>query len=675
MTDVSERFWFDQNAKIILVNTGKVEIGQHVHRAFQKIVAQELEVDRAHIRVSAVTTDSSPDDGMTVGSLSMQVTGASIKSDAISLRTSLIREAADKLGTDLDNITLDPNTLEYCANGLQCSIFELPTAKCAIYAVNSDDCELVDSTENITRSILGERQYIQDLTLPGMVHARALRGRKFQPRSSDNVRVTKDGGFTALVAGTEPELERAWARVGKQPAARDASCDGPVADWIQKRRVETETSGQTGSLMHSSTSTISQIASRPFILHASIAPSCAIARFRKGVLEIWTHSQGIFPLRDTIARYLGMRPEDVIVRHVSSAGCYGHNAADDAAIDAALISLQNEGTPVRVVWTRQDDFQYSPVGAAMQVQIEAQLSVDHSISCWRQTIWSCPHAQRPGSAGNLNLLAATERDQNNKSKTVSDLPAAIGGGSTRNATPPYVIKSFGVTSHLVQDLPVRTSSIRGLGAQMNVVCIEATMDKLAGNCSEDPLEFRLNQLDDPRSCEVLTQLRSALDTASVSLQDHEAIGIGYSRYKGKAAYAAVAAHVRLTDKVELVECWSVVDAGYIVDRSGAINQIEGGIIQAASWTLCEGAMLRNGYINAEGWEDYPILGWSDIPEIHTFLVGEREDNPCLGVGECMVGPASAAIVNGVGRVTGTSMADLPLTREKFLQVAAGTQAS
>ncbi len=667
MTDFSHRFAFDKQAKKIIVHTGKVEIGQHVHKAFANIVAQTLGIDSSSVKMSSISTQSSPDDGMTVGSLSMQVTGASLRVDASALKAAFMSEAAQKLNTEVANITLDGLSLRYSANDSSCSIFDLPTAATATIT-SFDDAGKWASTSTIAASVLGERLYIQDLVLPGMIHARAIRGRGYSAKDiaeADGVSVLNDGGFSAIVAKSEAALERAWAQLDTTPVPRATNCNGPVTHWIQKQRVQTNETGDTSAI----NGTLFQSATRAFLLHASIAPSCAVACFNQGVLEIWTHSQGIFPLRDTIAGYLDMQPDKVIVQHVPSAGSYGHNAADDAVMDAVLVSLHNEGVPVRVVWTRQDDFQFSPVGAAMHVQIEAQMADDQTISHWRQTIWSCPHAQRPGSGGNINMLAATERDSIDTTKTVNDLPDKIGGGASRNAKPPYSIKSFGATTHIVQDLPVTTSSIRGLGAQMNIVCIEAAMDQLANESGTDPIDFRLKHLDDRRECAVLHQLKAQLDAASLSLSETEAIGIGYSRYKGKAAYAAVAVLIRLTDKVELVEVWAVVDAGLIVDRSGAVNQIEGGIIQAASWTLCEGAILRDGYIDAAGWDDYPILGWPDIPSIHTTLINEQSELPYLGIGECMVGPVSAAIVNAVSQLAGCSMSDLPLTREKFLQAA------
>lgn len=680
MSQIIQRFSFDRDAGKIYVRAGKVEIGQHIHGAFEKIVADAININGEHVQVAPVTTQSSPDDGMTVGSLSMQVTGAQLQAAAGRLRTTLFQEAAAKLQANIREISLNADTLEFSSMKQRCSIFDLTVANSSPL-----DPRLNKSAQTkaatIANSIRGQRTFIQDLVLPGMMHARALRNRRLGAAIPINVNVIENGGFSALLAQTETELELAWSglQVKSDASASNTNCDGPVAGWIDKQAVLTHTSGETSPIdgidsieslpAETNKKTIHQKATRPFILHASIAPSCAIARFSQGKLEIWTHSQGIFPLRDTIAKHLNLPADDVLVHHLPSAGCYGHNAADDAAMDAVLVCLQTGGKPVRVIWTRQDDFQHAPVGTPMQVQIDAQLAEDNSISHWRQTIWSGPHGQRPGGAGNVNLLAAIEQNPKNKSTTVRDLPDALGGGANRNSTPPYAINSLGVTTHIVQDLPVRTSSLRGLGAHINVVCIETAIDQLAARCTTAPLEFRLRHLTDPRGREVLLQLQRELEAHPFTLQENEAVGIAYSRYKEKAAYAAVAVRIRLTENVELVEVRAVVDAGHIVDRSGTLNQIEGGIIQAASWTLIEGAVLRNGTIDAAGWDDYGIIGWSQIPAIHTHLLGEQSDLPYLGVGECMVGPVSAAIANAVSSVVGFSMTDLPLTREKFLQAA------
>ena len=651
-----DRFSFDHAGQQIILHVGKVEIGQHVYEAFRKIAARVLGVHSQVITIAPISTDTSPNDGLTAGSLSIQVTGASVKSAAEDLRSALTAQACETLDCNEDQLRFDADTLSFSWGSTSCLIFDLLlTQPPGVQGFKKGHATL----RSVADLVRGQAGFIQDMILPGMVYARALRGRIHGDLSKANIQIFKDGGFEAIVADSQSELERAWHQLGPDDETRDPSCDGPVEAWIKTRRAKTTQDGDTSAI----NGTVTLSATRPFLLHASVAPSCAVAQFSNGVLEVWTHSQGIFQLRDAIAKNLGMEPSQVVARHIPSAGCYGHNAADDAAMDAVLVALQLKGVAVQVSWSREDEFRNSPVGAAMQVEVEANLTDDGAIDSWRHTIWSTPHGQRPGGQGHINLLAAYERGSDEEPKIVEDLPIALGGGATRNATPPYKVNSAGLVTHIVQDLPIRTSSIRGLGAQMNTIAIEATIDRLAQDLSVDPLQFRINNVSDPRGKAVLEHLR---DATAIDVENDEALGIAYSRYKGKAAYAAVAAKVSLGDTVQVSDVWAVVDAGRVIDKSGAMNQVEGGIIQAISWTLCEGVLLRDGRVDAADWGDYPTIGWADIPKIHARFIDPETSLPPLGVGECMVGPVSAAIVNAVARLTGQTITDLPLTRERLI---------
>jgi CO/xanthine dehydrogenase Mo-binding subunit len=329
------------------------------------------------------------------------------------------------------------------------------------------------------------------------------------------------------------------------------------------------------------------------------------------------------------------------------------------------------GQPVRVSWPRSDEFRFGPVGAPMLVETTAEVDAGGRIAAWRHEIWSAPHGQRPGGGGNVNLLAAVERDPSLKAGDIADLPAAIGGGASRNAAPIYAFPKVAVATHIVQGLPVRASSLRGLGAQMNTVAIEATMDRIAREQGEDPFAIRRRHLDDPRALAVLDALEARTEAARAAVADREdaAIGIALGRYKNKAAYAAVAARILLEDAPRLAEVWAVVDAGRVISADGTRNQIEGGILQAASWTLVEGVLLREGRIDAMGWEDYPVFGWEEMPALDIEVI-DRPDAPPLGVGECMVGPVSAAIVNAVSAALGETLATLPLDRDALISALA-----
>lgn len=648
------RLIFDPETRLIGVRTGKVELGQHVHDAYVQIVAQTLGVDACHVHVCPVTTSQSPDDGMTVGSVSIQVTGQAIAQEVAELEQTLRGDAARRMNVAVGDASLDASTLIYASGMARCDLFELARA--------------LDLTGNVALSlplieqaITGQRMYLQDMVLPDMIHARALRGRSSAPirdMLTDDIQMIEDGGFAAVLAASDADLRALWAGFSETIATGSRSHDGPVTDWIKTCAISTETSGTA------KTQVTSVAVSRPFLLHGSIAPSCAIAQLKEDRLTVWTHSQGMQPLRTHIARMVGLEPDHVDLRHIPSAGTYGHSGADDAAADAAMIAMHVPGQPVRVAWPREDEARHGPVGAPMLVEASATLDVMGQITSWHQEIWSGSHGQRPGGGGSINLLSAMERDPSLRPTSFADLPAKLGSGAGRNGTPIYTIPDVAATTHIVQDMPVRTSSLRGLGAQMNTVAIEAMMDKLAAQAGEDPIDFRVRHLEDPRALVILDQLRAPL---AIDLEEDEGIGIALGRYKNKAAYVGVAAKVKLEDAPRVLDLWAFVDAGQVVSRSGALNQVEGGMIQATSWTLCEGVMLRDGVIDAKGWAEYPTLGWDGVPRLHVTLADDTGDHPPLGVGECMVGPTSAAIVNAVSACLGQPLAHLPLNRDMLIK--------
>lgn len=653
MTDPA-RIVFDPDTRRVGIRTGKVELGQHVHDAYVQIVARDLSVVATHIHVCPVSTVDSPDDGLTVGSMSVQITGAALSVHAVLLAGTLRTRAAQRMNVPEAEVTLDPGAMTYSSGAAQCDLFDLAAGlDAALIAPVAAVTSLIDS------AITGQRVFLPDMTLPNMAHGRALRGRSVAAVKAllpAQCELFEDHGFAAVIAPTDADLLAFWDRLPQTEAPGTTAFDGPAPDWIKSCAVTTTTAG-TSALQATSV-----MASRPFLLHGSIAPSCAIALFDGGRMTVWTSSQGIFPLRDQIARAVGLSSDAVDLRHVPSAGSYGHNGADDAAADAALIAMHRPGHPIRVAWPREDEARHGPVGAPMVVEASATLDGE-KITGWHQGIWSGPHGQRPGGGGNINILAAMERDPSLRPNRFADLPAQIGGGASRNGAPFYAIPDVAVTTHIVQDLPVRTSSLRGLGAQMNTVAIEALMDRLAAQAGQCPLDFRARHLDDPRALAVLEKLRVPL---AMDLAEDEAIGIAIGRYKNKAAYVGVAARIKLEDTPRVRDLWAVVDAGRVVSHTGALNQIEGGMIQAASWTLCEGTALRDGQIEASGWADYPTLAWDQIPEMHVEIIAS--DAPPLGVGECMVGPTSAAIVNAVSACLGQTVAHLPLDRDMLIKV-------
>jgi CO/xanthine dehydrogenase Mo-binding subunit len=480
--------------------------------------------------------------------------------------------------------------------------------------------------------------------------------------------ILREGDFVAFTADSEgaamraAEAARAHARWdGGEPAPDDIGEPAWLkAQPARSRTVETGLPGRvTGRAVEASYS-------RPFLTYGSIGLACALAEFNDGALTVWSHTQGPAVLRLWLARALGLAERQVTVFHRQGAGAYGHNTADDAAFDAAFIALRMPGKSIRVQWAREDEFASAPISTAMAIRLRAVLDADQKPADWTIEIWSAPHAQRPGMNGNSNFTGAEALPNAPRRNEPGDVPDERGGGATRNAYAIYDLPRHRLIHHLLPDVPLRTSSLRGLGAWANVYAIESFIDELAEIASEDPVSYRLSLLSDPRArrvVEVAAQMSGWFEQGR--LPDGCARGFGFARYKNIAAFAAVVAEAEVGEAVRLRRVWCAADCGLAINPDGARNQIEGGIIMGASFMLKERVPFRDGKVAAATWDDYPILRFSEVPEIDIRLI-DNPNEPALGLGEASVGPTGAAIGNAVARALGRRIRDLPLTRERIM---------
>jgi CO/xanthine dehydrogenase Mo-binding subunit len=268
--------------------------------------------------------------------------------------------------------------------------------------------------------------------------------------------------------------------------------------------------------------------------------------------------------------------------------------------------------------------------------------------------------------GNANLTGAEALPNPPPQNELNDVPDERGGGATRNAVAIYDLPRHRLIHHLLPKLPLRTSSLRGLGAWANVFAIESFMDELAQATGEDPVTYRLALLSDPRPrrvVEAAAQMSGWFDKRD--LGEGRALGFGFARYKNIASFAAVVAEVEVDEEVRLNRIWCAADAGLVISPDGARNQIEGGIILGASFVLREQVRFADGKVATSTWADYPILRFSDVPDIEIELVGDPND-PALGLGEASVGPTGAAIGNAVARALGKRIRHLPMTRDRIM---------
>ncbi|MGH8855153.1 MAG: molybdopterin cofactor-binding domain-containing protein, partial [Telluria sp.] len=411
--------------------------------------------------------------------------------------------------------------------------------------------------------------------------------------------------------------------------------------------------------------------SRPFQLHASLGPSCAIALLEEGRYTVWTHSQGVFPLRRALAELLAAPEESIRCIHAEGSGCYGHNGADDVAADAVLLARAFPGLPVRVQWMREDEHGWEPFGPAMVADVQATLDANGGIVDWQYEVWSQVHAARPGRAG--NLLAATMLARPFTPPAPKAIPQPEGGGD-RNAIPYYLLPNARVTHRFQPQGVFRTSALRALGAYCNVFAIESFMDELARAAKADPVAFRLRHLADPRAIEVVKLAAAKFGWDRYQRRAGRGRGFAFARYKNLAAYCAIALEVEValdTGYVRIARADAAVDCGEIVSPDGVRNQIEGGLLQSASWTLLEQVRFDASQVLTRDWAGYPILRFSQAPDRVEVHLLDRPGQPFLGAGEAAQGPAAAALANAVADAVGVRVRDLPMDRARMRGFATG----
>lgn len=674
----------------VAISPGKVEIGQGIVTALAQIAADELDVDIARIDMIRASTAMSPNEGVTSGSLSIQQSGRALRHVCAEVRQRFLLAASERLGVDAALLGIDDGTISGPGN-VRTSYWELAaevsldheatagaTPKSATKrALAGRSVPRVD----IPDKVFARPRFIHDCALPGLLHGRVLRPDVSRAKliALDEaaaravpglVTVVRDGSFAGVVADSEAAAEAALKILRKGAtwsAAEPLPDEDDLAGFLRSQPVETTVIDTRTAATNRPTQTLRRQYTRPYIAHASIAPSCAMAQWDDDRVHVWTHSQGVYLLRADLAIVLKLPAENIIIEHMEGAGCYGHNAADDVALDAVLLAKAAGGRPVRVQWSRHDEMSHAPFGAAMAIEIEADLDADNEIVGWRHVIWSNGHAARPGRAIQPALLAATEIENPYPRMISTNPPAANGGGGDRNSVPLYDLPAWRITSHRLLTMPVRTSALRTLGAQGNVFAIESLIDEIAHLRGEDPIAFRLRHLRDERAKDVirLVARRAQWKPQKRSGTGH---GVGFARYKNTGAYCAAIAEIEGADDIRVKRLTLAVDVGEAINPDGVANQIEGGAIQATSWVLKERVRFDRTRITSTSWTDYPILTFSEVPRVDVEIIQRPEIEP-VGAGEAAHGPVTAAIANAVYDCLGVRVRDLPITRERIIAAA------
>jgi CO/xanthine dehydrogenase Mo-binding subunit len=676
------------------LRSGKVELGQGISAALIQIGCNALGIGPDQVTWVAGDTDFSPDEGFTAGSQSVEVGGAAWQRVGDIVRSHFAVVAAQCLSCNPSELSLSAGTFRG-PSGAQLSyhqLLEYDSIDWQNLRVDTEDPLIIPiktDVVQIKRSDLWPKftgaGFIQDLFLPDLWHARILRGpHPFSKIIHLNVaqlealkgvdRVVVKNDFVALLGRDEGRLIKAHAQAKSLTSwtrPELPAFQSTQALFPQLRRQSTTPLTQHGGQTPAHPTALDGRSlqhqySRPFIAHASIGPACALAcPDPNNGLIVWSHSQGVFKLRDQIAQALQLLPSDIQVKHAPGAGCYGHNGADDVAFDAAFIA-HTWGLNVRVQWSREDELTVSPMGAASLIDIHAGLNGDGRIDHWHVQVWSPTHLNRPGWGDGIQLLGAWSAIPDCHPPVPMDVPLPTGGG-LRNAVPAYDLGSLTVEHHFLDTSPVRVSALRSLGAHANVFAIESMMDELSELIGEDPGAFRLKHLSDPRARHVVNKVMdlSGWHARGEAGTGH-GYGLAYARYKNKAGYCAIVAHIEVSERVKVHKIWACVDVGVIVHPDGLLNQIEGGILQAISWSLLESVQWNEDGICSHDWDKYPILSFQDVPSLEIHLI-EDVAHPSLGSGEIATGPCAGALGNAVAHALGIRARHLPLNPENLMQ--------
>jgi CO/xanthine dehydrogenase Mo-binding subunit len=675
----------------VTVFTGKAELGQGIKTALIQCATEELDIDPNAVTIVTADTERTANEGYTAGSHSMQDSGTAVLHAAAQVRGILIGLAATRLNLPPDQLQAktgavvanDGRSVAYKDLVTGEALHQIATAQSPLKNVKS--FKIIGTPMHrvdIPGKVTGAPMYVQDMRPEGMLHARVVRPPNYGAelvavdiaaveKLPGVIKVVRDGSFLAVAAQGEFQAIEAmnvlasvaqWRKIAALP---DQST---IHQFLGRLPSQDEVIANKGDPSQQGAHLLRATYTRPYLSHGSIGPSCALALWKGDKLTVWTHSQGVYPLRNTLANMLHLKPEQVHCIHTEGSGCYGHNAADDAAADAALIARAVPGRPIRVQWMREQEHGWEPFGSAMASNVSGAIDDQGRIVAWTYDVWSNTHSTRPGGPAG-NLLAAQYLAQPFQPPPPSEIPMPEGGGD-RNAIPIYTIPNERIVDHFIPQMPLRVSALRALGAYLNVFAIESFMDELAAAAKIDPVEFRLKHLDDPRARDVVTKAAQEFGWTKGKRPRGEGHGFAFARYKNLAAYCAVAVEAsvdRESGAVRLGRVVAAVDSGQAVNPDGIRNQIEGAIVQSASWTLYEEVTFDRSEITSLDWSRYPIMRFPQVPESVAVHIIDRPGEKFLGTGEAGQGPTAAAIANAIADATGARLRDLPLSTQRIKQ--------
>ena len=700
----------------VTIFTGKVELGTGVETATRQIAADELDVALGRITVVQATTGRTPDQGYTAGSQSMKTQWSNgLRQAAATARQTLLELASRRLGLPASELTVEQGIVRSRSDPhKQVSYGELVGGRKLGTAISRtaptkrpDQYRVIGTSvprSDVPAKVTGAFTYVQDIRVPGMLHGRVVRPSRTSASSQaqamaataagtlangsleqvdassitglpGEVKVVTRHDFVGVVAQREEQaiaaaqsLRVTWKDAATLPAMGDlyrAITSAPAGTT----RVLADAGNVTGGLQGAAR-VFDAVYQHPYQMHASIGPSCAVADVRAGRATVWSGTQGVYPLRDAVAKLLDLQPDSVHVIYVEGSGCYGLNGADNAALDAALMS-QAVGKPVRVQYMRHDEMAWENFGTPMVMHLRAGVDPGGTITSWDHEDWTANRGSRPGPPGNLptGVLAGFPEPP----PPPSPPPTPPLGDDSLNSMPSYKFANLRVRSYGVYQPWLFTGPLRSPSRLQNTFANESFMDEIASALQADPVAFRLRHATDPRLVAVIQkaaqsagwQARPSPNPAS-SGGSNPATGRGMAavHYEGNSSYLAMVVDVEIDQGSGQVRVPRVVvahDCGVIINPDGLRLQIEGNVIHALSRALKEEVTFDRSGVTSVDWSSYPIMTFQELPSQLTIELINRPDQPALGAGEPTETLVAGALGNAIFDATGTRLRVLPFT--------------
>ena len=694
---ISNWFNFDKN-NVLQVYSGKIDIGQHISSTLALISSKITGINYDQVEIIKLNTDISPNEGKTASSLSVPDSGSAIKAASFTLRKSFLKYSLQTLKVDVDEIIFDNGIIKDINSNRSVSYWDFANTKEfneLIIPEEFDENEIKEfnyknnqkiEIKTIHDIVSGKYSYVHDMKFPKMLHARIIRPPNYYSKFVKIINEIEDklieldiklivkGSFLAILSPDEFLVVK-YLEIIKQNIVweelRDLSNNNIYKSLKENDRdtLLVKSGGQAfyeaipiiKDFKDKSCTTLTSEYKKGYLMHGPIGPSAACSIFSNNKFTIYSHSQALYDLKLSCSEYFGVDPENVTLKFIPGSGCYGHNGADDVAFEAGLLSKEFPDTHVLLKWTRQDEHCWEPYGSASLNKLTGVINDKGKIIYWSNEVFSDTYMTRPSNT-ELDNFISYKLVNNHFVKRKSTPKTNAHMGIHRNLDPLYDFGETRLVKNLVHDLPLRTSALRTLGAFSNVVALECFINEIAKTKNIDPFEIRINHLSDERAIGVIKNLRDQMTKEIQKEGLHR--GIGFSRYKNSAAFCAVGVELKVNDDLEikLINAWISVDAGEVAYEDGIKAQVEGGFIQAASWSLYEEVKFDTKEIISIDWDTYKIIGFDNIPNIKTDVL-DKEGLPYLGVGEVVAGPTGAAISNAISDALGQTIKTMPFTKE------------